>query len=110
EHGEPLQAAGEAFEPEVRNAVALRLFHFMCRSVFELQAVHADPHPGNFAVRRDGGLVVYDFGCIKRLEPDSVVAYRDTVRAALTKDWRAVDHGLMRLGVRVPGSAPVPAE
>ncbi len=33
-----------------------------------------------------------------------------TVRAALAKDWRAVDRGLVRLGVRVPGSRPVPDE
>jgi predicted unusual protein kinase regulating ubiquinone biosynthesis (AarF/ABC1/UbiB family) len=107
EHGDPLEAAGESYPLEVRNAVALRLFDFMCRSVFELQAVHADPNPGNFACRPDGSLVIYDFGCIKQLEPDSVAAYRDTVRAALAQDWREVERGLMRLGVRVPGSAPV---
>ena len=107
EHGEHLQDAGDNYAPELRNAVALRLFHFMCSSVFELQAVHADPNPGNFACRPDGSLVIYDFGCIKRLEPDSVCAYRDTVRAALAQDWPEVDRGLLRLGVRVPGSAPV---
>ena len=110
EHGDHLADAGENYGPELRNQIASRLFDFICRSVFKLQAVHADPHPGNFAVRRDGSLVIYDFGCIKRLEKDSVEAYRDTVRAALSQDWRAVDRGLMRLGVRVPGSAPVPAD
>jgi predicted unusual protein kinase regulating ubiquinone biosynthesis (AarF/ABC1/UbiB family) len=108
EHGDRLEEAGDSYEPELRNAIAMRLFDFMCRSVFELKAVHADPHPGNFAVRRDGSLVIYDFGCIKRLEDESVVAYRDTVRAALSKDWRAADRGLLRLGVRAPDSAPVP--
>jgi predicted unusual protein kinase regulating ubiquinone biosynthesis (AarF/ABC1/UbiB family) len=110
EHGDHLEDAGNSYEPELRNEIALRLFDFMCRSVFELQAVHADPHPGNFAFRQDGSLVIYDFGCIKRLEKESVAAYRDTVRAALSQDWRAVDRGLLRLGVRVPASAPVPSE
>jgi predicted unusual protein kinase regulating ubiquinone biosynthesis (AarF/ABC1/UbiB family) len=108
EHGDRIEDAGKTYEQDLRNDIALRLFDFMCRSVFELKAVHADPHPGNFAVRPDGSLVVYDFGCIKRLEDESVDAYRDTVRAALAQDWRAVDRGLVRLGVRVPGSAPVP--
>ncbi len=107
EPGDRIEDAGRSYEPELRNEIALRLFDFMCRSVFELKAVHADPHPGNFAVRRDGSLVVYDFGCVKQLEQESVDAYRDTVRAALAQDWRAVDRGLLRLGARVPHSRPV---
>ncbi len=110
EPGDHLETVAERYDAGLRNQIAMRLFDFMCRSVFELKAVHADPHPGNFAVRRDGSLVIYDFGCIKRLEQESVDAYRDTVRAALAKDWRAVDRGLVRLGVRVPGSRPVPDE
>ncbi len=110
EPGDSLEHAGENYDAATRNDIALRLFDFMCTSVFKLQAVHADPNPGNFACRPDGSLVIYDFGCIKRLEPDSVVAYRDTVRAALAQDWRGVEHGLTRLGVRVPGTQPMPGE
>ncbi len=110
EPGDHLETVAQRYDAGLRNQIAMRLFDFMCRSVFELKAVHADPHPGNFAVRRDGSLVIYDFGCIKRLEQESVEAYRDTVRAALAKDWRAVDRGLVRLGVRVPGSRPVSDE
>ena len=110
ERGDHLEQAGASYELERRNAIAHRLFEFMCRSVFELHAVHADPNPGNFACRPDGSLVIYDFGCIKRLERGSVEAYRDTVRGALSQDWRKVEGGLTRLGVRVPGSPPLPAE
>lgn len=107
EPGDSLDTVHADYPQELRNQLALRLFHFMCRSLFGLQAVHADPNPGNFAWRRDGALVVYDFGCIKRLDADSVVAYRDTVRAALAENWAGVDIGLIRLGARVPGSEPV---
>ncbi|HZP14153.1 MAG TPA: AarF/ABC1/UbiB kinase family protein [Nevskiaceae bacterium] len=110
EPGDRLDEAPKSYEQALRNEIAVRLFDFMCRSVFELKAVHADPHPGNFAIRRDGSLVVYDFGCVKQLERESVDAYRDTVRAAIARDWRAVDRGLMRLGVRVPDSRPVSDE
>lgn len=108
ERGDHLQEAGESYSEQTRNAIAMRLFDFMCRSVFQLQAVHADPNPGNFACRPDGSLVIYDFGCIKRLEPGSVKAYLATVRSALAQDWKGVDRGLMQLGVRVPGSAALP--
>lgn len=107
EPGDHLDKVNAEYDQDLRNELAIRLFHFMCRSLFGLQAVHADPNPGNFAYRRDGSLVVYDFGCIKRLEPDSIAAYRDTVKAALAENWAGVDIGLIRLGARVPGSAPV---
>jgi len=107
EPGDSLDSVHADYDQDLRNTLALRLFHFMCRSLFGLQAVHADPNPGNFAYRRDGALVVYDFGCIKRLDADSVAAYRDTVRAALAENWAGVDIGLIRLGARVPGSEPV---
>ncbi|HSW13435.1 MAG TPA: AarF/ABC1/UbiB kinase family protein [Solimonas sp.] len=107
EPGDSLDTVNADYPQELRNDLAIRLFHFMCRSLFGLQAVHADPNPGNFAYRRDGTLVVYDFGCIKRLDPDSITAYRDTVKAALAENWAGVDIGLIRLGARVPGSAPV---
>lgn len=108
EPGDSLDTVKASYPQELRNELALRLFHFMSRSVFELQAVHADPNPGNFAYRDDGSLVVYDFGCIKRLEPDSVNAYRSLVQAALAENWPGVDIGLLRLGARVPESRPVP--
>jgi len=108
EPGDHLDAAFDGhYDQALRNQLALRLFQFMTRSVFELQAVHADPNPGNFAFRRDGSLVVYDFGCIKRLEPESVVAYRGAVAAALAEDWLRLDQALLQLGARVPGSRAV---
>lgn len=107
EHGDSLDQLADRYDQQLRNQLAVRLFHFMSRSLFELQAVHADPNPGNFAFRRDGSLVVYDFGCIKRLDADSIAAYRSTVKAALAGNWTGVDIGLIRLGARVPGSAPV---
>ncbi len=107
EEGDHLDEVGTQYPLETRNQFAIDLFEFMARSIFDLHAVHADPNPGNFAFRKDGSLVIYDFGCIKRLEADSVNAYHGTVRAAINNDWAAVDTGLHKLGVRVPGSKPV---
>ncbi len=107
EHGDHLDVLDERYDHELRSQLALKLFHFMTSSVFDLQAVHADPNPGNFAVRADGSLVIYDFGCIKRLEPESVAAYRDGVQAAIDENWPALDDALLRLGARVPGSRAV---
>ncbi|HEY1077972.1 MAG TPA: AarF/ABC1/UbiB kinase family protein [Fontimonas sp.] len=107
EPGDTLDVVAAQYDQELRNQLALRLFHFMGRSLFGLHAVHADPNPGNFAWRPDGALVVYDFGCIKRLDAGLIATYRNTVRAALAGQWAAVDIGLIRFGARVPGTAPV---
>ncbi len=110
EEGDHLEEVGRQYPQAKRNQLAIDLFEFMTRSVFELKAVHADPNPGNFAYRSDGSLVIYDFGCIKRLGNDVVEAYYGTVRAALQGDWEAVDRGLQQLGVRTPGSRAVEAD
>ncbi|MGB1580607.1 MAG: ABC1 kinase family protein, partial [Nevskiales bacterium] len=108
EQGDTLDYASEHYEAELREQLMINLFHFMTRSVFELKAVHADPHAGNFAFRRDGSMVIYDFGCIKQLADDKVDAYYRAVVAGLQADWKAVDQALHDLGARIHGSIPVP--
>ncbi|PRP90316.1 putative protein kinase UbiB [Enhygromyxa salina] len=90
-----------------RDTLGRNLFHMMCSQVFEFGIIHADPNPGNFAFRRDGTIVLYDFGCAKRLELDIIVAYKDLIEQGIAEDWDAVDDALMRLEVRRP-SGPRP--
>src|SRR5690606_2307750 len=85
-----------------RDALGRNLFCMMCSQVFELGIIHADPNPGNFAFRRDGTIVLYDFGCAKWLSLDIVVAYKDLIERGIAQDWDAVDDALLRLGVRRP--------
>jgi predicted unusual protein kinase regulating ubiquinone biosynthesis (AarF/ABC1/UbiB family) len=54
---------------EVKNSIAQKLWNFYDFQLNELNAIHADPHPGNFLFRQDGTLGVIDFGCVKRI-PD----------------------------------------
>ncbi len=107
EDGDDLQALGPDYDRPLRSELSMRLFRFMCRSLFELGLIHADPNPGNFAYRPDGRLVIYDFGCIKAVPQDTVAAYRGLMRAALAHDWPAVDEALHQLGARVPGSPAI---
>ncbi len=101
--GSPLEQAAEA----QRDSLGRTLVDMMARSLFEFHAIHADPNPGNFAVDESGRLVIYDFGCVKRLSAATVNAYRDTIRGAQACDWALVDDALTRLGARVPGSTPL---
>jgi len=69
-----------------------------------LGSIHADPHAGNFAFRPDGTIVLYDFGCVKEVKPESVSCYGRLVQAALNENYDEVEAGLLELGARVPGS------
>ena len=55
---------------EIRDSLGQKLWDFYQFQVHELQQIHADPHPGNFLFRKDGGLGVIDFGCIKIVPKD----------------------------------------
>ena len=105
DHIDTLDAQG--YTQKERDALGTSLWTMMCRQTFELGAIHGDPNPGNLAFRRDGTVVLYDYGCVKRLVPDIVDAYRDTIIAGLAEEYDKAEDGLMRLGIRNP-TGPVP--
>lgn len=50
---------------ELANEIGQALWDFYMFQIHELRKVHADPHPGNFMVSKDGNLIAIDFGCVK---------------------------------------------
>ncbi len=97
EAGEPLEIARD-WPQEVRDRLGITLSRWALQQMFEALAVHADPHPGNFAFRETGEIVVYDFGCVKRLSrpvADRVVA---VLNAAHESRWDDLHAHLTALG------------
>lgn len=94
------------YSQDVINELGHRLFNAIGAQIFELNAVHCDPHPGNFAFRPDGSLVIYDYGCIKKIKPEIVESFRKTTQASLAGDYHALEHALIEMGVRNTGNAP----
>ncbi|MGO1461413.1 MAG: ABC1 kinase family protein [Marinobacter sp.] len=95
----------EHYDQATINLIGRRIFTTMADQLFRFQCIHGDPHAGNFAFRPDGSLVMYDFGCVKKLKPAIVEAYRNAVTSALAEDYKALDAYLIDLGARV-GSQP----
>ncbi len=62
--------------PEERFHVARQLIHAIYGPFFCAGEIHADPHPGNFMVMKDGRLGLLDFGSIKRFSARFVDANR----------------------------------
>jgi predicted unusual protein kinase regulating ubiquinone biosynthesis (AarF/ABC1/UbiB family) len=109
EAGDSLQTA-KHYPHQVRNALGQKLFQVLCEQLYNLQALHCDSHPGNFAFRPDGTLVIYDFGCVKRLNPMLVGEFKRLVKAALHNDYATVEAVLRDLGIRTHGGPEVPPE
>lgn len=91
-------AVARTWPQALRNQIGHTLMHWLVHQLFVAQAVHADPHPGNFAFRDNGDVVVYDYGCVKRV-PDAV---REDVRAVIgaiaRRDWIGAHAAQDRLG------------
>lgn len=97
ESGAALEVAKD-WPQDVRDALGVALSRWALHQMFVALAVHADPHPGNFAFRDTGEIVVYDFGCVKRLGrpvADRVVAL---LNAAHESRWDDLHGHLTALG------------
>lgn len=103
-------ASSDAYDQPLRNLLGERLFDAISDQIFRLHAVHCDPHPGNFAFRPDGSLVIYDFGAIKRLPSADLLAIRHLLEAAVAGDYARLDAELITLEARKPDGPVVSAD
>ena len=60
---------------ETANKLGQALWDFYMFQIHKLKKVHADPHPGNFLVSKNGELVALDFGCMKVIPDDFYIPY-----------------------------------
>jgi predicted unusual protein kinase regulating ubiquinone biosynthesis (AarF/ABC1/UbiB family) len=85
-------------------AALTRLFFFQ---LFRVQALHADPHPGNYLLNHDGSIGLVDFGCVKYLRPEVVRCYAQF----WSREWAhnsKIYAEIIRVifGPRIPASEP----
>jgi predicted unusual protein kinase regulating ubiquinone biosynthesis (AarF/ABC1/UbiB family) len=71
-----------------RNAAATALFKAWWRPFAHYGVIHGDPHLGNYAVRKDGGINLLDFGCVRTFTPSFVAGVIGLYRALQKKDDR----------------------
>ncbi len=69
---------------------------------------HADPHPGNLAVARDGALIYYDFGMVGSLSQRLRGRLGRMVTAAAARDAAGLVNELQAAGVIAPDIDPGP--
>ncbi|MDF0748801.1 AarF/ABC1/UbiB kinase family protein [Marinobacter sp. 71-i] len=101
------QVTPQKYSQDTINLIGHRIFTMMADQLFRYQCIHGDPHAGNFAYRPDGTVILYDFGCVKKLKPEIVEAYRNALVSALEEDYAALDRHLIALGARVENQPAV---
>lgn len=62
------------------NKLGQALWDFYMFQMHNLKKVHADPHPGNFLVSKQGKLIALDFGCMKTVPEEFYVPYFELAR------------------------------
>lgn len=103
-------ACSDAYDQSLRDSWGRVLFEFQLRGLLSHRFLHADPNLANFAFLSDGRVIVYDFGCVKRVPADLAAGYAELLLAAVDGDKSAVPSILHRLGVFKEGGLPLPTE
>lgn len=103
--GRPFEEAlREMDDLERRDKILLEWIGLYSWMFHELHELHADPHPGNFLLGDDDHIVMLDFGCVKKFDPEFTDLFLDVLDACWQKDnSRALRH-YVELGFGTKGN------
>ena len=96
--GTPLSKVITCGTQEERNNAGIRLARFHFTAPMRAGLLHADPHPGNFRVLKDGRLGVLDFGACNRLPNGFPEPFKRLLKNALEGDAIALYNGFKEDG------------
>ena len=85
-----------------RTDLAVTLQETYLQMIVQDGVFHADPHPGNLAVRDDGTLVFYDFGMSGRVEPFIQEKIIEFYMAVAAQNTDAILDALIEMGTLSP--------
>ncbi|MCH2225240.1 MAG: AarF/UbiB family protein [Crocinitomicaceae bacterium] len=81
-----------------KSEIAERLILTYCKMIFEDGFYHADPHPGNLLVKKDGTIILLDFGAVAILPEEMRREIPILIQAVVRKDNEAILKSLQKLG------------
>ena len=107
--------AGSSFEDflasdpdqETRDKVGEALFDVYFGALYRHGLFHADPHPGNYAFREGGTVVLYDFGCMREFDINTVMIFSELGHAVMADDEARIRAAFTRMGGSIPDSEKV---
>ena len=68
------------------NEIAEKLVFTYCEMLMNHGVYHADPHPGNLMINKEGNLIILDFGAVGELKEEMRANIPPFIQAILAKD------------------------
>jgi predicted unusual protein kinase regulating ubiquinone biosynthesis (AarF/ABC1/UbiB family) len=90
--------------------LAQRLVRAYCQMIFVDGIYHADPHPGNILVARDGALILLDFGAVAQLSPQMREGIPEFLEGVIRRDTERLVRALRKMGFLSRTSDPSTSE
>lgn len=88
----------DAIAEDDRKRIAQLLFDGYIKMTLTDRFFHADPHAGNFILRKDGVLAIIDTGQVGRLDRETVEAFTDMLLCLINQDTDGIVEAYLRLG------------
>ena len=85
-----------------RGRLIARVHRVFFKMLLNHEIFHADPHPGNIAVSKDGEIILYDFGMVGRLDNETRSRLIRLYRGLIEGDHRRVVDVLLELKTLEP--------
>jgi predicted unusual protein kinase regulating ubiquinone biosynthesis (AarF/ABC1/UbiB family) len=101
--GTPLVDIIDGGPPDQRNHAGCLLLRLLLSGPARVGRIHGDPHPGNFAVRDDGRMVVFDFGSSEPIPGGWPPALGRLLRAGRDRDAVRLHAEAIAAGLLEPG-------
>ncbi|CAA6805167.1 MAG: ABC1 family protein [uncultured Sulfurovum sp.] len=90
------------------NAIIAKLVDFYTSQMLINGYFHADPHPGNLLVTKEGELVLLDFGMVKTVPSNTRIAIIELIKASNEQDYERYISANKKLGT-IAYEAPLSA-
>ena len=91
---------------EKNDLLGQTLWDFYMYQMHILKSVHADPHPGNFLITKEGQLVAIDFGCIKEIPEEFYTPYFELSEEKAINDLPFFTEKITELEILRPDDPP----
>lgn len=88
-----LQKHNIQIKPLIKTLVGFYTEQMLVKGFF-----HADPHPGNLLVSKEGQLILLDFGMVKSMPNETRIAIIELIKAANEEDYERYISACKRLG------------
>ena len=69
-----------------RNKIAINMFHAWYVPFYNYGIIHGDPHLGNYSIRPDNGINLFDFGCVRVFPAPLISSVIELYRALESND------------------------